>query len=84
MTVGATCFDFSQEVVLKSRVRWQAVRSNVKTDAFGCHCADSFVMADGLNAELGKIVRDRVSRIKARRRSGDKLYLVTTIIYSVV
>ena len=71
LSLGARCFDFSQEVVLKSRVNWQNIRSTVAQMPWGA-IVRSPVMVDVLDVKLGRIVRDHVPRIEVRRRSGDE------------
>ena len=65
---GAPGFDFSQEVVLKSKMNWRAVRSDV---ALGMSLSAA-VMVDVLDAELGRMGRTRASPIKITGQSGDK------------
>ena len=62
--------DFSQEVLLKSRVNWRAVRSDVAQMPWGV-IVRSPVMVDVLNAELDRIIEVKAPSIKVRRRSGD-------------
>ena len=58
-----------QEVVLKSRVNWQVVRSDVAQMPWGV-IIHSPVIGDVLDTELGKIIR--IPSIEAKRRSGDE------------
>ena len=72
LSLGAPGFDFSYEVVLKSRVNWRAVCSAVAQMPWGVivRCP---LMFDVLDEELGRIIEVRVLSIKVRRHSGDEL-----------
>ena len=67
LALGAPGFDFSQEVVLKSRVNWRAVRSDVAHMPWGA-IVRSPVMVDVLNKELGRIIEVRVPSVKDNTR----------------
>ena len=71
LSLGAPDFYFSQEVVLKSRVNWRTVSSDVAQMPWGA-IVFSPVMVDDLDAEIGRIIEVRVPSIKVRWRSGDE------------
>ena len=63
LSLGAPGYDFSQEVVLKSRVNCRAVLSYVAQMTWGA-IVRSLVMVDVLDAELGRIIEFRVPSVK--------------------
>ena len=55
LSLGAPGFNFCQEVVLKSRVNWRAVCSDVAQMPWGVNVR-SPVMVDVLDVEIGRII----------------------------
>ena len=70
MLLAAPGFDFSQEVVLKARVKRRTTRMLQQMPWFAI--VRSPVMVDVIETELGRIIRVRVSRIKVTRGSSDE------------
>ena len=62
--------DFRQDDVLKPRVNWRPVRSDVEQMPWGA-IACSPVMVDILDAVLVRIIDVRIPRIEVRMHSGD-------------
>ena len=75
LSLGAPGFDLSQEVVLKSRMNWRAVRSDIAQMPWGVIVRSPVMVQFFLVWSLVGLSEVRFISIKVRSRSGDELCL---------